>query len=209
MVEIEKTAYPRFSKHKKLTDKTLQTIFIPTQEEILLADKYTKDPSNRLKFLILLKSFQKLGYFVPTGDIPGQIKIHIARYLQLPEDLDTHYCNKKTFHNHKKIIRTLLMVNPFDQKAQDFAKSIGIELAYRINNLPDIINGIIEELIYKRYELPAFSALYRIAGNCRATANDHVFKRISDQIPEVLKSSLEELTKVYSSPQFLDQCDRW
>jgi hypothetical protein len=200
MVEIEKTAYPRFSKHKKLTDKILQAIYTPSQEEFLLADKYTKDPGNKLKFLILLKSFQKLGYFVSTTEeIPTQIKIHIAGCLQLPEDLDTHYSNRKTFHNHKQIIRTLLMVNSFDQKAKEFAKSIGIELAYRINNLPDIINGIIEELIYKRYELPAFSALCRIAGNCRATANDHVFKKISDQIPEVLKSSLDKLIEVTAS----------
>ena len=199
MVEIEKTAYPRFSKHKKLTDKILQTVYTPTQEEILLADKCTKDPSNKLKFLILLKSFQKLGYFVSTEEIPSQIKAHIGGYLQLPEDLNTHYSNRKTFHNHKQTIRTLLMVNSFDQKAQELAQNIGIELAHRINNLPDIINGIIEELIYKRYELPAFSTLCKIAGNCRITANNYVFQKISEQIPEEFKKPLEELTKVIAN----------
>lgn len=196
MVEIEKTAYPRFAKYKKLSDKILQTIYTPTQEEILLAEKYTKDPNNKLKFLILLKSFQKLGYFLPTEEVPSQIKVHIAVCLQSPENVEANYSNKKTFHSHKQIIRTLLLINPFDQTAQELAQSIGMELAYRINNLPDIINGVIEELIYQRYELPAFSTLCKIAGNCRITANNNVFKTIGDQISEDLKKSLEELTKI-------------
>ena len=196
MVEIEKTAYPRFSKHKKLTNKTLQTICTPSQEEVLMAEQYTKDPHNKFKFLILLKSFQKLGYFLPIEEIPNQIKTHIAGCLQLPEDLEINYSNKKTFHSHKQLIRTLLLINPFDPKAQELAQNIGMERAYRINNLPDIINGIIEELIYKRYELPAYSTLCKIAGNCRITANNDVFKKISDQIPDDIKKTLEELTKV-------------
>jgi len=64
MVEIEKTIYPRFYKNKKLSNKDLQIFYTPTEEEILLAEKYTKDSINKLRFLILLKSFQKLGYFV-------------------------------------------------------------------------------------------------------------------------------------------------
>ena len=127
MVEIEKTAYPRFSKHKKLTDKTLQTIYTPSQEEVLMAEQYTKDPHNKFKFLILLKSFQKLGYFLPIEEIPNQIKTHIAGCLQLPEDLEINYSNKKTFHSHKQLIRTLLLINPFDKKAQELAQNIGME----------------------------------------------------------------------------------
>lgn len=196
MVEVEKTAYPRFSKHKKLTDKILQTIYTPSQEEILLAEKHTKDSNNKLKFLFLLKSFQKLGYFLPIKEIPKQIKTHIAECLLLPENSEIDYSNKATFHSHKQIIRTFLMINSFDQNARELAHNIGMDRAYRINNLPDIVNGIIEELIYNRYELPAFSTLCKIAGNCRITANNNVFKKISDQISVNIKQSLEELIKV-------------
>ena len=114
----------------------------------------------------------------------------------LPEHTEVNYTNQKTFQNHKQIIRNLLMVNPFDQKAQELAQNVGMERAYRINNLPDIINGIIEELIYNKFELPAFSTLSRIAGNCRITANNNVFEQISNRIPEELKKSLEELLKI-------------
>jgi len=69
MVEIEKTAYPRFSKNKKLTEHTLQKIYTPSVDEISIAETHTKDPINKLKFLILLKSFQKLGYFVSRGSM--------------------------------------------------------------------------------------------------------------------------------------------
>ncbi len=46
-------------------DNILQTIYTPSQEEILLADQYTKDPQNKLKFLILLKSniYKKMTIF--------------------------------------------------------------------------------------------------------------------------------------------------
>lgn len=52
MVEIEKTAYPRFSKNKKLTDHILQQIYTPSVDEILIAETHTKDPINKLKFLV-------------------------------------------------------------------------------------------------------------------------------------------------------------
>jgi hypothetical protein len=52
MVEIEKTAYPRFSKNKKLTDNILQKIYTPSVDEILIAETHTKDPINKLKFLV-------------------------------------------------------------------------------------------------------------------------------------------------------------
>ena len=196
MVEIEKTAYPRLSQHKKLSDKTLTTIYTPSVDEILLAEKYTKDPVNKLRFLILLKIFQRLGYFLFPEKIPTEIKTHIAQCLQLPENMEINYSNKATFHSHKQIIRNLLMVNPFNEKAQELAKNIGMERAYRFNNLSDIINGIIEELIYQRYELPAFSSLCKIAGNCRIAANKDVFHKISDKIPLDVKKTLEDLTKI-------------
>ena len=199
MVEIEKTAYPRFSKNKKLSDLTLQKIYTPIADEISLAEQHTKDPINKLRFLILLKSFQKLGYFVSIEKVPEQIKSHITKTLLLPEHSEVNYTNQKTFQSHKQIIRNLLMVNPFDQKAQELAQNVGLERAYRINNLPDLINGIIEELIYNKFELPAFSTLCRIAGNCRITANNNVFEQISNRIPEDLKKSLEELMKIMAN----------
>lgn len=196
MVEIEKTAYPRFSKNKKLSEQTLQTIYTPSVDEISLAETHTKDPYNKLRFLILLKSFQKLGYFVSLDKVPVQIKTYLAKTLLLPEYPLINYTNQKTFHSHKQIIKNLLMINSFDQKAQELAQNVGMERAYRINNLPDIINGIIEELIYNRFELPAFSTLCRIAGNCRVTANTDVFNQISNCIPEEIKKSLEELMNI-------------
>lgn len=69
----------------------------------------------------------------------------------LPEHTEVNYTNQKTFQSHKQIIRNLLMVNPFDQKAQELAKNVGMERAYRINNLPDIIRPSVRERVTSRH----------------------------------------------------------
>lgn len=197
MTEIEKTAYPRFSKYKVVSSKELKNLYTPSSEEILLAEKYTKDLQNKCRFLILLKSFQQLGYFVSIEKVPQQIKQHIAICLQLTEaKIELNYSHSKTFHSHKQVIRQLLDVKAFDKQALELANNIGQECAYRINNIPDLINNIIERLIYKKYELPAFGTLDKIASNCRVTVNNILFKKICDNLPEDIKNSLENLTKI-------------
>lgn len=90
------------------------------------------------------------------------------------------------------------MISSFDQQAQELAHKVGMERAYRINNLPDLVNGIIEELIYNRFELPAFSTLCRIAGNCRIKANTNVFEQISSLIPADLKKIFRRINENHS-----------
>lgn len=51
-------------------------------------------------------------------------------------------------------------------------------------DLADIINAAIEELVRRRFELPAFSALMRAARTARATVNRGFYKRVTDATGE-------------------------
>ena len=68
MASIERTAYPRFKRH--YTPNKLSEIYTPTRTEIAFALKVTNGEENYFNVLVLLKVFQRLGYFPKITDIP-------------------------------------------------------------------------------------------------------------------------------------------
>src|SRR5262249_47964011 len=114
MPAVHETAYPRLKEAVTPTD--LAEIYTPTAKEIALAISTSPRPEARLGFLVLLKTFQRLGYFVLVGDVPKPIVEHVARYLAAdpcPEDL-LSYDESGTRRRHIPIIRAFLNVKPFD-----------------------------------------------------------------------------------------------
>jgi hypothetical protein len=76
MTSIQDTAYPRL-KHQ-LTAKALMTVYTPSEEEEVLAEGITRSRVTKVAFLLLLKTFQRLGYPVLMKDIPASIIRHIS-----------------------------------------------------------------------------------------------------------------------------------
>jgi hypothetical protein len=88
MPAVHETAYPRLKEAVTPTDLT--EVYTPTAEEHALAISTSPRPGARLGFLILLKPFQRLGYFVLVGEVPPPIVRHVAGCLGLdpsPDDL--------------------------------------------------------------------------------------------------------------------------
>lgn len=73
MASIERTAYPRFK--RDLSKKELQRIYTPSLEEIQFVYSFARGPEFLLKAMVLLKTFQKLGYFPKSHDIPTVIML--------------------------------------------------------------------------------------------------------------------------------------
>src|SRR5712691_10601592 len=65
---IHDTAYPRLK--ASITARDLAEISTPTREEQALATTLTPSSTGQVGFLILLKTFQRLGYFVPVHAVP-------------------------------------------------------------------------------------------------------------------------------------------
>jgi Domain of unknown function (DUF4158) len=70
---IHDTAYPRLK--SSFSEKELNAIFTPTAEELALAHGITQSTALRIGFLVLLKTFQRLGYF---NKVPRQVAEHLS-----------------------------------------------------------------------------------------------------------------------------------
>src|SRR3982750_3461233 len=77
---IADTAYPRLP-----TDPGVAELeaFTPEAAEIAFARQRTRQPGPRLALLVLLKTFQRLGYFAGLADMPAAIVTHIAASVGL------------------------------------------------------------------------------------------------------------------------------
>ena len=62
------TAYPRFK--SRLTQAELEQFYTPTDEELTFCANATRLPTTQLDFVVLLKTFQRLGYFVLSNEVP-------------------------------------------------------------------------------------------------------------------------------------------
>ncbi len=85
MASIERTAYPRFKRN--YSKKELQRIYTPSLEETHFLYSIARGSENLLAASVLLKSFQRLGYFPKAHTIPKGIVEHIHDSLNLPPDL--------------------------------------------------------------------------------------------------------------------------
>jgi hypothetical protein len=79
------TAYLRLKAHP--TAKKLDEIHTPNLFEVAFAEERTRQPAPHVGVVLLLKTFQRQGYFVPYAEIPSLIVSHIARcagYSEVP-----------------------------------------------------------------------------------------------------------------------------
>lgn len=76
MPTVQETAYPRLKSGVSARD--LATLYTPSPHELTLAEQSTRGEYSHLSFLILLKTFQRLGYFPLLSQVPSAIVEHIA-----------------------------------------------------------------------------------------------------------------------------------
>jgi hypothetical protein len=75
MTAIERTAYRRFTRAPSI--KELQTLYTPTPDDVAFVSTTARGAAQTFALMILLKVFQKLGYFPAPEAIPGAIISHI------------------------------------------------------------------------------------------------------------------------------------
>ena len=79
MASIERTAYPRF--RRMIAGRELDEVFTPTQDEMSWARARTTTEQHRLALLVLLKCYQRLGYFPSLLKVPSEIISHVRVQL--------------------------------------------------------------------------------------------------------------------------------
>ncbi|HCA97616.1 MAG TPA: hypothetical protein DEP38_24315 [Cyanobacteria bacterium UBA9226] len=79
ITSIDRTAYPQF---KTLPSaKELAELYTPTQDEIRFGRSQVRTSTGMLALMVMLKSFQRLGYFVDPESVPTAIIAHVRKCL--------------------------------------------------------------------------------------------------------------------------------
>jgi hypothetical protein len=71
MTAIHETAYPRI--RSNLSDHELQELYTPTPSDLAFARRATKSTGTELGLIVLLKTFQRLGYFPSFEELPPRL----------------------------------------------------------------------------------------------------------------------------------------
>jgi hypothetical protein len=180
MPSVSDTAYPRLKINPSA--KELNELYTPTVYELAFARERARQPLQRAGLLLLLKTFQRLGYFAACVEIPAPIIRHVFRcaaLADLPEQLQT-YDASTARDRHTALIREFLGVTAYGPVAREVVVETCLQAARTRDDLPDLINMAIEELIRQRFELPAFSTLLRIARTTRNAVNRRYQLRVCE-----------------------------
>ncbi|PIG91338.1 DUF4158 domain-containing protein [Gloeocapsopsis sp. IPPAS B-1203] len=177
MTLIDRTAYPRF---KQFPDaKELAELYTPTPEEIKLAKSKTKSHEGFLSFIVMLKSFQRLGYFPHPELVPIAVRRHLRSCLNLHSWVKAIPRDRQRY-SYQKTIRDYLKVKQYDKAGQRLIAALVAEATEVKDHPADLINVAIEELVKERYELPAFSTLDRLIRHIRSMVNNRLFALCSE-----------------------------
>jgi len=190
MSGIRDTAYPQMKSAPSARE--LADVYTPNFLELVWAEKRTRESAPRVGLLALLKTFQRLGYFVSLPEVPRPILEHVAQcagYGSIPEDL-FRYGASSARRRHMLLIRDYAGVKAWGDEAQQAMERASQDAARTLEDLPDIINVALEQLVRQRFELPAFSALHRAAQHARAVANREYQSLVCDRLDAAARERL-------------------
>lgn len=188
MSSIHETAYLRFK--PDLSQRELEDIYTPTDEEHRLSRRLTRTAPARLYVMVLLKSVQRLGYFPMLVDVPSAILSFLTKAIgsrSIPLRIVQSEEKSNARQRFMEAIRAYQEIKPVNRETEVAIQRAATQAAQTKQELADIINVVIEELIRQRFELPAFSRLNRTAQRVRNQVNERYFRSLTDTVtPEVL-----------------------
>ena len=71
----------------RISFKELRELYTPTPTDIAFVTTRARGDGPQFALMILLKVFQRLGYFPNPQEIPGAVISHIQALMQFPDDL--------------------------------------------------------------------------------------------------------------------------
>lgn len=193
MISPTDTVYPILKDNMSLQE--LNSCFMPTEEELKFVENETRSLASKFCFLITLKTFQNLGYFIAIKSIPKNILDFISEQLFIDkyDEFLNDYGNSRTRTYHMDKILKRLSVKNYSENGDEIVSNVARNTAIVRENLPDIINACIETLLHDRIELPAFSRLHREAMTQRAQVYDDLYSKILNGIGSFGRITIENL----------------
>lgn len=208
MTSIYRTAYPRFHPNQKIKAKELDSDYSLTTDELRYIKENIRGDSLRLGFGVLLKVFQRLGYFPSLKEIPEAVIKHITKQICfINESTKFSYEHESSFNRHRRRVYEYLNVKRWEKHSDNTigdphhpARHHAIRVAYnaaQTMNFPaDIINVVVEDLRRSNYELPAFNQLSRLVRHARFSVNNKIFHDINNQLNSNQIDFLDSLLEI-------------
>lgn len=202
MPTIQETAYPRLK--TSLSEQELAVVYMPTSDEIALARSATRGDTPFLGFLVLLKTFQRLGYFVLLSQVPTTIVEYIAEATQTTDSVPhlAGYDVAGTRFRHLQVIRDVMQVQAFGKAGRHAMLHSMREAAATKEDLADLINVAIEELVRQKYELPAFDTLVRAARHVRTVVYRQFYHQVDVSTDHEAQARIGALFATDAAPNF-------
>jgi hypothetical protein len=191
MTSIERTAYPRFTRAPSV--KELREIYTPTPTDIAFVATTARGPAQKFGLMILLKVYQRLGYFPKPETIPGAIISHIRAVMKLPADLVPDIASNHTLYRYYAAIREHLEIQSEGKHIRHVATQAMHQAAQVMENPADLISAAIEILVKEHCELPGLSTLERMARRIRNLINRGIYQRVADRLTEAEQQALLRL----------------
>jgi hypothetical protein len=135
MTAIERTPYPTFARAPQ--PKELLPLYTPTPEDVVFVSTTARGKSQQFALMILLKVFQKLGYFPAPQQIPEAIITHIRGVMKLPEDLVPDI-TPRTLYKYHAAIRTHLKINGDGKQIRHIARKAVSDVAMIMDDPADV-----------------------------------------------------------------------
>jgi hypothetical protein len=192
------TMYPRLKETVAAQD--LARVYTPTAEEHTWVTTLTADSTAAVTLgcMLYLKTFQRLGYFVPLHKVPRLIVTHVAAAMGLTAAIPTlaAYQRSGSPSRHQTQILARCQVTPYRAGGSTVVRQAVAEAALHQESLPDLINVAIDALIAQRYELPGFSTLLKVAQRQRTATYTTWYARIQEGLTFDLQAQLDTLFTV-------------
>ena len=180
MTVIERTAYPQLSSHP--TTRELTECYTPTSEEVEVAQVHTRTQAGLLAWVMMLKTFQVLKYFVNPPEIPQAIIEHLRTHLKLPASL-SGLPPERSLRRYQEQIRAYLGVSLYHPQGQILATNAISKLSEIRDDPADLFNAALVDLVEQGYELPAFSTLDRLVRQVRTATNQRLWEQVAQRLP--------------------------
>lgn len=191
---MERTAYPRFK--RTITSRELHEAFTPGTAEVVWARGKARSAEHLLALVVLLKRYQKLGYFPGLDEVPQLVVEHARGLLELGGEVEPRHDSTRTAARQRDFVRERLGVVYDPERVREVASAAVFEAVQTKDNPADLINVALEKLVKARLELPGYTTLDEMASAIRTEVNEEFFARIVARMDEVERARLLALLRV-------------
>lgn len=206
MSSVEETAYPRL--REEVGAEELDQLYTPNaKERRFVADAYRR-PVQQALLMLQIKLVQRLGYSVTLADVPLPIVVHVCRKLRITRPSREQlikYDESGEKGRHFRQVLQFLNLSLMDEQAEAWLADRAREAARTKQELPDIINVLLEELVGRSYVLPGFTFLDKLARFAREAVNSAIYDRTFSGLTDVTRARLDALLVVESGKSEWDR----